>query len=311
MRHKFVFIGGLHRSGTTLLFRILRDHPMISGFNIENGAEREHEGQYLQSVFPPDPNYGGVGYFAFDDSAHLTQESELVTENNRVRLFGEWARHWDLSKGYLLEKSPPNLIQTRFLQALFPNSYFIIIVRHPIATSLATLKWMGWPRYIIEPRVNRKSKKPDYNVRITTQDEIGLFQASRQLYTESMLYSLLLHWKVSHHIFLHDTIFLNRFMMIRYEDLVENPDRQMQTICSFLNIPEFKSPTTKEITNQNTPYFDQLKSLKESELSPGGRAFIEDSFQNDFQQFGYSLTALNELGSCNDIKLFGNKALKK
>jgi hypothetical protein len=61
--------------------------------------------------------------------------------HNKEALFEQWSKHWDLSREYLLEKSPPNLIRARFLQALFPNSYFIVILRHPIAVSMATLKW--------------------------------------------------------------------------------------------------------------------------------------------------------------------------
>jgi len=56
-------------------------------------------------------------------------------------LFEEWSKHWDLTKPCLLEKSPPNLIRTRFLQAIFPDSYFIVISRHPVAVALATWKW--------------------------------------------------------------------------------------------------------------------------------------------------------------------------
>lgn len=136
---KFVFVGGLHRSGTSPLFRILREHPQISGFH-ETGAP-EDEGQHLQTVFPPAKAYGGPGRFGFDKEAHLTEKSKLVTAENREKLFKEWSRHWDLSKPYLLEKSPPNLIRTRFLQAMFTNSCFIVIYRHPIAASLATQKW--------------------------------------------------------------------------------------------------------------------------------------------------------------------------
>ena len=40
-----------------------------------------------------------------------------------------------------MEKSPPSITKTRFLQKAFPNSYFILIQRHPIAVSYATQKW--------------------------------------------------------------------------------------------------------------------------------------------------------------------------
>jgi hypothetical protein len=138
-RYKFIFLCGLHRSGTSPLFRILRDHPEISGFR-DTGVP-EDEGQHLQTVVPAAKAYGGPGCFGFAPAAHLTEKSGLMTVENRNRLFGEWSRYWNLTKLYLLEKSPPNLIRTRFLQALFPNSYFIVIFRHPIAVSLATSKW--------------------------------------------------------------------------------------------------------------------------------------------------------------------------
>jgi hypothetical protein len=138
-RHKFVFLCGLHRSGTSPLFRILQQHPEVSGFR--NTGVPEDEGQHLQTVFPAAKVFGGPGCFGFAEEAHLTEESALITAENKEKLFAEWSNHWDLSKPYLLEKSPPTLIRTRFFQAFFPNSYFIVILRHPIAVSLATVKW--------------------------------------------------------------------------------------------------------------------------------------------------------------------------
>ena len=41
----------------------------------------------------------------------------------------------------LVEKSPPNLIRMRFLQALFPDAAFVVVVRHPVAVAYATAKW--------------------------------------------------------------------------------------------------------------------------------------------------------------------------
>jgi Sulfotransferase family len=137
--HRFMYLGGLHRSGTSTLFRCLREHPLISGFN-DTGATEE-EGQHLQSVYPPATAHGGPGRFGFHPEAHLTEASDLVTPDNRLRLFEEWKTYWDIEKPVLLEKSPSNLIRTRFLQELFPNSYFVIVTRHPIAVSYATQKW--------------------------------------------------------------------------------------------------------------------------------------------------------------------------
>ena len=41
---------------------------------------------------------------------------------------------------FLFEKSPPNIINTIYLQEIVHNSYFIIIIRHPFAVGIAT-KW--------------------------------------------------------------------------------------------------------------------------------------------------------------------------
>ena len=138
--HKFIFLCGLHRSGTSPLFRILRDHPQISGFR-DTGVP-EDEGQHLQSIYPSAGVYGGPGRFGFAAEAHMTESSPLASRGNAELLFREWSSRWDTSREFLLEKSPPNLIRTRFLQRCFPNSHFIVIVRHPIAVSLATLKFV-------------------------------------------------------------------------------------------------------------------------------------------------------------------------
>jgi hypothetical protein len=140
-QHRHVFVGGLHRSATTLLGKVLAQHPEISG--LENTGVIEDEGQLLQSVFPTDMAHGGPGRFAFDPGAHLTEASPLAGEAQAAAVRKAWSPYWNLDRPVLLEKSPPNLIRSRYLQALFPNSWFIFIIRHPVAASLATHKWSG------------------------------------------------------------------------------------------------------------------------------------------------------------------------
>ena len=195
MNHRFIFVSGLHRSGTSILFKTLRDHPLVSGFR-ETGSP-EDEGQHLQSVFLPAHAYGGASRFGFHPDAHLTEQSPLVTPTNKEKLFQEWGKYWDLTRPYLLEKSPPNIIRTRFLQSMFPDSFFVVIIRHPIA--------YAFPR--------------------------GEANTSR------VIYSLFNHWLACHEIFREDRPFLKNQIVMRYEDFVAEPDRWMKNIGTFLGIP--------------------------------------------------------------------------
>ena len=112
-----VFVGGLHRSGTTLLARCLAAHPAIAG--LSRTGVPEDEGQHLQDVLPTAQAMGGPGRFALRPEAHLTESSPLVSRDARERLLRAWEPYWDRTRPLLLEKSPPNLLRTRFLQALF------------------------------------------------------------------------------------------------------------------------------------------------------------------------------------------------
>jgi hypothetical protein len=136
---KHVFVCGLQRSGTSVLAHNIGRLENCTSF--KNTGVLEDEGQYLQDVYPPDGAYGGPGRFGFDPRAHLTECSKLLTPENIAKLRSSWHSHWDERKTICLEKTPGNLIGTRFLQAAFPNAYFIVIRRHPVPVSMATQKW--------------------------------------------------------------------------------------------------------------------------------------------------------------------------
>src|SRR3954453_21649277 len=125
-RHQFVFVCGLQRSGTTMLYRYLAEHPAVSA--LTGGVRATNEGQHNQTVYPADDDHSKGGRFAFNPQARMLEDSPLVSDENRAKLFAEWSRLWDTSKPVLLEKSPPNLIRMRFLQAMFPASSFVVIL---------------------------------------------------------------------------------------------------------------------------------------------------------------------------------------
>lgn len=139
MQNSYIFIAGLHKSGTSILAQVLGQHPDISVFN-DTGFPKD-EGQFLQTVFPIAKEYGGPGKFGFSDEMHLTEQSPIITPESKKQLYLEWHKYWGADTCFYLEKSPPNILKTRFLQHFFPGACFFIITRHPVAVSYATRQW--------------------------------------------------------------------------------------------------------------------------------------------------------------------------
>ena len=50
-----------------------------------------------------------------------------------ARLRSQWGKLWDTNRRVLVEKSPPDLIRMRFLAAVFPPAWFVVILRHPLS----------------------------------------------------------------------------------------------------------------------------------------------------------------------------------
>lgn len=216
--HHFVFVCGLQRSGTTMLYRYLGEHPAVSA--LEGTARATNEGQHNQSVYPADEYHSKGGQFAFRSEARLTETSPLITDANREKLFAEWSRYWDTSAGILLEKSPPNVIRTRFLQAMFPNSSFIAILRHPIPVTLATSRW--------------GKVKP---------------------------HTLMRHWLKAHGYLVEDAPHLRRLHVMRYEDLVADPDGELARAFSFLGLSDH-APGRDRSAGLNADNFERDRTLR-------------------------------------------------
>ena len=84
-RSRFVFVAGLHRTGTSLLARIIAAHPAISA--IENAPVPESEGCYLQGAIPHTALDGRPGHYATDPLQHHTEQSPWNTLETQRRLY--------------------------------------------------------------------------------------------------------------------------------------------------------------------------------------------------------------------------------
>jgi hypothetical protein len=174
----------------------------------------------------------------------------LLTPENAVRLRQSWERHWDQSKAIRVEKTTRNLLKTRFLQAVFRNSYFIVIRRHPVAVSLATQRW-------------KVSLVPLHN----------LFE----------------HWLHCHALFEKDKEHLKLVYELTYENYVEDPDKYHQEIARFVGtrVPENGIEETTGVHNKK--YFDRWSNLLKNSVFKSYYRYIAMKYEPRVARYGYSL----------------------
>lgn len=263
---KYVFLCGLHRSGTTVLGRNVGRLEQCTGFK-NTPRSSDEEGQVLQDVYPVDTDFGGAGRFGFDPRAHVTENSDLLTPENIANLRASWHSYWADDKAICIEKTPRNLLMTRFMQAAFPNSYFIVIKRHPIAVSMATQRLKG----------------------------PGIFWKLRP----ASLHRLFEHWLHCHRMFEQDKKYLNRVYELSYEDYIENPSKYHREIAAFIGtrVPE---GLMEEITDAyNQKYIDRWRHLLTNSFFSGYYRYIARKYESRFTAHGYSLT--NGLGLSEEV----------
>lgn len=139
-RNRFVFVAGLHRTGTSLLARMIGAHPQVSA--IEGSPAPENEGCYLQGAIPHTALDGRPGYFATNPREHHTESSRYNTLETKTRLVADWSPWFSEDKDWWIEKSPVNITRMRLYQQLFPTAQFVVILRHPQIMAAALAKWI-------------------------------------------------------------------------------------------------------------------------------------------------------------------------
>ncbi|GAB5368685.1 hypothetical protein AAMO2058_001340900 [Amorphochlora amoebiformis] len=279
-----VMVGGPHRGGTTLLWECLREHPDIANFGSQHQTASDlSEGIFLQDVYP---NFGigheiaqsdwrrrrgGMGQFALgkEEWVHLLEDHRLVTEYNQARLLNRYGYFWNMSKPVLLEKSPPNAVISRFLQALMnlnvPGGYqdgeghspvkFVFITRHPIANAMSHKSW-------------QQCKYMPMSV-------------------------LVANWVAVNKYMVEDIPKLQFAKLVRLEDFQQDPDAHLEELFKWIGLDVSKWSRGKSvIADTNAKYQREYCSwLKAKPNHRVEHEAIKEQFGEQIEKLGYDLAS--------------------
>ena len=278
-----IIISGIHRSGTSLLTRIIEDNSVFFG----NNKDINNESLFFQNINKwimstnsstwdnPNSFIDTIDKESFD---MLTNKIEiLLNSRSNFRYFGNkyffkkrnffnMSSHW----GW---KDPRNIFTLPFWITLFPSSKVIIVKRHPYDVSISLINrniklknkdskniYKNIPYFLI-PFFNLANFSNLASLNIgNIEDAMSLYDI---YYTE--IGKILDKYK--------ENIYL-----LKYEDIILNPKSTLIKVFNFCNL-DSSSIKLPEVINK-----DRLYAYKKEKIK-----FDSEKYGNNLSKYEYSL----------------------
>jgi hypothetical protein len=226
--HIHLFVLCPPASGSTLLWRILQTSPTVSALPGEG-----------QAVAP--------------DLLFTEDRWDPRKVVDWCRVEERWRAHWNLDRTILLEKSPPHLIRAPQLEAHFPESRFVVMIRNPYAFCEGVRRRWG-RRY--------------------TWRNLALFWVTVARYQ------------------VENARTLRRTLTLTYEELVTDPTGTCGRLVTFLpELGQLEPSARHDVFERSAPVTD-LNREQIARLSPWAIATISEALgphRNLLDHFGYEL----------------------
>jgi hypothetical protein len=269
-----IFIIGCPRSGTTLLFTILRSSqelwssPDESHYAWEKFLEDKRD--HMFSIYLTAENFSeGDREYLENKYAEYTHHGSLMRKitkhvffnrfkNNLAQFFLLWRKYVSFLKSLsqadyrVIDKTPPNTYRVDYLAKAFPDAKFIYLTRDGASNISSLIE--GWKS---EGRFNFSFRNfYDYNSQINIKGYNGkVWKFTNPPGWEHYLNKPLeevcaFQWLSAHHYSQEafKKMPANRWIPVKYEDLIANPEKTIREICMFLDL-EFSEPIQKHCKN--------------------------------------------------------------
>lgn len=193
--HTYLFVLCINNGGSTLIERILSRCKNASGLRTE--------GQSLIHSLNPPPMRHKLNPLVSSWSEFRTSIADPNNYDWNI-IKRVWHQRWNMSKRVLVQKSPRDLFRAEMIEHNFSNTHFIIMSRNPYSIC----------------ETGKKSKKTGGREKIYSLAEIFARRVK--------------HWVECHTAQTENIKKTKKKIVIRYEDLVNDPTTTEQQIVNFI-----------------------------------------------------------------------------
>ena len=243
-----VFVIGCPRSGTSILVRLLGTHPDMANWS-EAGE-----------VWDPD-------HYRDADASHCWT-ADMVTEDAASRLHATFECYRRITrKRRFVNKHPRNTVRVGYLNKIFPDCFFIHIIRDGRAVVNSIINAMNKEIFRQKIPFGNFCKPPDW----------------RNFLRENIVEQTALQWREIVRSVLEKREKLEpRYFELRYEDLCSNPRDSIASLFSFAELKlsqEAIAKIPKKLKNMNYKY--------KSDLTPSQLTIISAIQKDLLIELGY------------------------
>ncbi|HSB57701.1 MAG TPA: sulfotransferase [Nitrosopumilaceae archaeon] len=265
---KPIFVIGVPRSGTTLIYSILSRHPDLAWFSHEDLPywipldEQRRLKKYFNDLVAQNKKFqnGEASLFVFGsgstDSGKGTSKIPIEGETFWHKYFGDSyvddipldskievvkniTEHLDREKNHrFLNKAPQNSKRLFAIKKIFPDAKFIQIIRDP--------------RAVISSMIERHRNEGQFNLGIPVKDKEKYEKLS---FVEKWAWQ---YKEIMEAIYEFSKSYENNLYVVIYEDLISDPNKELKKILEFCELPLPKKNMVPPILDTKSKWKENL-----------------------------------------------------